>query len=395
MDFVIVGGGLAGVTAARTLRALDPHAGITVLEAEPTPYYLRPGLIDVLAGRKALPEITPFPRAWYEHRGIAYRSGTPAVSLSPGTHRVEVASGESIPYDRLLLSPGAEALVPEIPGVQVPGAFTFRSAADAERIRTWAEGSRRAAVIGGGWLGIESARALRDLGLSVTLLERGPWLLCRQLDEGAATVLAGLLAAQGIEVKTGAISEAILGDSQVRGVRLEGGEVVNADLVLISAGIRPRTGLAAAAGLAVGRGIVVDDHLATSAPDVYAAGDGAEWRGKVYGIVPAAREQGEAAARNMLARGSVTYGGTAPSNRLKVAGVDLLCLGNTQPQGGALRELRAAEPEKGRYAKFVLGPEGELAGAILLGLPELAPPVEGLLEAGIPAEDDLRRLLAW
>ena len=165
-------------------------------------------------------------------------------------------------------------------------------------------------------------------------------------------------------------------------------------LVVAAAGVRPRIALAAEAGLATGRGVIVDDHLSTSAPDVFAAGDVAEWRGHVYGIVPAARDQGEVAARNMVQPRSVQYPGTPPSNKLKVAGVDLLCLGNTQPQGGALREMRHADPVAGRYVKFVLGEDGELVGAILLGAADLARPVEELAQAGVPAEDDLKLLLA-
>lgn len=391
---LILGGGLAGVTAARTLRALDAAAEIVVLEAEPTPYYLRPGLIEVLAGRRTLAEITPFPRVWFEHRRITYRSGTAAVALRPEAHRVELASGETLVYDRVLLAQGAEAAHVGIPGSDRDGVFTLRSAADVERIRTRAEQVSAAVVVGGGWLGTEAARALRDLGLTVTLLERGPWLLCRQLDQGGAGVLAASLVSQGIEVRVGAVCEEIQGRHAVEAVRLADGTVVAVGLVVISAGIRPRIGLAFDAGLATHHGVVVDDHLATSAPDVFAAGDVAEWQGRVYGIIAAAREQGEAAARNMLALGSVRYPGTTPSNTLKVAGVDLICLGDTQPQGGPRRELRRADPSGGRYVKFVLGPDGELVGAILVGAPDLAGPVEELAQAGVPAEDDLKRLLA-
>lgn len=392
--FLIVGGGLAGVTAARTLRSLEPGAAITVVEAEPTPYYLRPGLIDVLAGRKTLPEITPFRREWFEHRGIAYRSGIAAVALDPREHRVQLSSGESLRYDRLLLACGAEALWLEVPGSDLHGVFTLRSAADAERIRTWAEGVRAAAVIGGGWLGIEVGRALADLGLAVTVLERGPWLLHRQLDAGAGEVLQTALASQGVGVRPDATVTAFEGKGSVRAVRLAGGDEVLAGLVVVCAGIRPRVGLAASAGLATARGVVVDDHLTTSDPDVLAAGDVAEWRGMVYGIIPAAREQGELAAWNMVHPRSAAYGGTFLRNKLNVAGIDLVCLGDTQPRGGPLRELREANPSPGRYVKFVLGPEGELAGAILLGAPELVGPAEELAAAGGPAEGDLKRLLA-
>lgn len=393
MVFLVVGGGVAGVSAARMLRSLDSGAEITIVEAEPSPYYLRPGLIEVLAGRKTLAQITPFPRAWYEHRGIAYRAGTAALALDPQAHRVQLSSGEEVAYDRLLLACGAEAVRPDVPGVDLVGVFTVRSAADVERIRTRAEGVAAAAVIGGGWLGIEVARALHDRGLAVTVVERGGWLLNRQLDAGAARVLTQILLAQGIAVRVGVACQMIVGETEVEAVRLMSGETLPAGLVVLSAGVRPRIGLASEAGLATGRGVIVDDHLATSAPDVFAAGDVAEWRGHVYGIIPAAREQGEVAARNMVEPGQVQYPGTSPVNRLKVAGVDLVCLGDTQPQGGPLREMSRADPDAGRYVKFVLGAEGELVGAILLGAADLAGPVEELVQAALPAQDDLERLL--
>ncbi len=392
--YLILGGGLAGVTAARTLRSLEAVGEIVVLEAETSPYYLRPGLIEVLAGRRTLAEITPFPRVWFEHRRITYRSGATAVALRPERHEVELASGETLAYDRVLLACGAEAARLELPGADLEGVFTLRSAADVERIRTRAGEVSGSAVVGGGWLGIEVARALRDHGLSVALLERGPWILCRQLDQGGAAILAGVLASQGIEVQVGVAPAAIRGKREAEEVVLADGNRIAAGLVVVAAGIRSRVGLAQAAGLTTKQGVVVDDHLATSAPDVFAAGDVAEWAGRVYGIVAAAREQGEAAARNMLAPGSVRYPGTTPSNKLKVAGLDLVCVGDTQPQGGPRRELRHADPAGGRYVKFVLGTEGELHGAILLGTPELTDPVEELARAGVPAEDDLHRLLS-
>lgn len=393
MAFLIVGGGLAGVTAARTLRALDAKDEIVVIEAEPFPHYIRPGLTDVLASRKTLAEITPYPRAWFEHRKIRYLSGSPAVELDLGARQVRCATGETWGYERLLLACGAAAAVPEIPGVEQEGVYTLRSAADVERIRTRAKGVAAAAVVGGGWLGIEAARALHDLGLAVTLIERGAWLLPRQLDREGGEVLTAILSQQGITARVGATPASILGENETSAVRLSTGEEVAAGLVVISAGIQPRIGLAAAAGLATNHGVIVDDHLATTAPDVYAAGDVAAWRGRTYGIIPAAREQAEVAARNMLRPETARYAGTTPTNKLNVAGVDLLCLGDTQPMGGPHRELRRADPAIGRYVKLVLGKEGELAGAILLGAPDIASEVEELVQAGAPAEDALARFV--
>ncbi len=380
MRYVIVGGGIAGVTAAQRLRSLAPSAQVILVEAEAVPHYLRPGLIEVLAGEKELSEITPYPKSWFEKQGIEYLLGEAAVALDLSQREVLLASGKRIPYEKLLLATGAEPIRPAIPGADLPGVFTLRTAADVERIRTWAEGARRAVVLGGGWLGLEAGHALRQSIPEVVVLDRGPWPLPRQLDEPGGLVLAGLLREKGLEIRPNAEARAILGKSAVEGVQFLSGEIVPADLVLIAIGVRPRTALAKEAGIAVNSGILVHDSLETCAPDVYAAGDVAEWRGKLYGIVRAAREQAHIAAQNMVEPGSARYPGTKPSQRLKVAGIDLLILGETQPQGGPHREVR--HRGEGRYAKLVLGEEGRLLGAVVLGAAELARKLEEIFQRG-------------
>lgn len=394
MRYVVIGGGIAGLTAARRIRALDPSAEVTVLQEEPVLYYLRPGLISVLAGEKAIADISPFPREWFERQGIAYRAGVRAARLVPDRREVELEGGDVLRYDRVLLATGAEPFIPPIPGLSPDreGIFALRRAADAARITAYLERARRAIVVGGGLLGLEAARALTRRGLSAVVLESRPWLLPRQLDRQGSGVLARALGEMGIEVRTGAVCRGIPGEGAVAGVELEGGERVAGEMVLVSTGIVPRTDLARGAGIGVGRGIVVDDHMATSAPDVLACGDAAEWRGRVYGVVPAAREQAEVAAANVVEPGSVRYGGTVPAVRLKVAGVDLLCVGETQPEGGPHSEARYADPERGIYRKFVWDKKGKLVGAIVLG--EKAPAVEALVKGGVEAPPILEDLLA-
>lgn len=386
MRYVILGGGTAGVAAAQGLRALDPASSIFLVEAEAIPHYLRPGLIEVLAGKKDLREITPYPKDWFEKRGIQYLLGEVAVGLNLSQHEVILASGKHLSYDRLLLALGAEPVRPEIPGVDLPGAFTLRTAADAERIRTWAEGRKYAVVVGGGWLGLEAGYALGNF-LGVVVLSRGRWPLSRQLDWNGGEVLAALLREKGLEIRGEAEVAAIRGAGEVQEVLLSSGEILPADLVLIAIGMRPRIGLAQEAGIAVNRGLVVNEFLETSAPGVYAAGDVVEWQGQVYGIIPAAREQARVAAQNMVEPGSTRYMGTNPAQRLKVAGVDLLCLGDTQPGGGPLLEEMVLE--EGRYLKLVLDGERRLRGAIVLGFPELVGELERLFREGTPVPQDL------
>ncbi|MFN3346870.1 MAG: NAD(P)/FAD-dependent oxidoreductase, partial [Candidatus Bipolaricaulaceae bacterium] len=183
MKHVIVGGGTAGIAAAQKLRALAPAASIVLVEAEPIPHYLRPGLIEVLAGTKGLPQITPYTKEWFAKQGIEYRLGEAAVALDLAHREVLLSSGKRLPFDRLLLATGADPIRPEIPGVDLPGVFTLRTAADVERIRAWVEGRERAVVLGGGWLGLEAGWALRNSLKEIVVVDRGPWPLSRQLDQ--------------------------------------------------------------------------------------------------------------------------------------------------------------------------------------------------------------------
>ncbi len=393
VDYLVIGGGIAGVTAARRLRSLDPSAGILILQEEPRLYYLRPGLISVLAGERDLEGITPFPKSWYGEQGIDYRPGKRVVRIDPRDRWVELEDGERLSYGKLLLATGAEPFIPPIPGLE-PGKdiFTLRRFADAERIISRTEGAGSAVVIGGGLLGLEAARALTMRGLSVTVVELAPWLLPRQLDRQGGEVLARILDEMGIGLRLGVRCSAAVAKGDSWEILLDDGSTAAGDFILVSTGIVPRVDLAQGAGIALKRGVLVDDFMATDAPDVFACGDVAEWRGIVYGVVPAAREQAEVAAANMVDPGSARYGGTVPAVRLKVAGVNLICAGETQPQGGPLSEARYADPEAGIYRKFVWDRKGRLVGAVVLG--ERAFGIEELVRKGVQAPPVLEDLLA-
>jgi nitrite reductase (NADH) large subunit len=286
--------------------------------------------------------------------------------------------------------------------VDKDGVFTLRTIEDALALKKWTREAKRAVVVGGGLLGLEAARAFMVLGLGVTVLEQGPYLLSRQLDAEGGTLMRELIEAMGIEVVLEASSQAILGDGTspptlggiegglASGVLLQDGRRIEGDLVLVSAGIRSNVRLAQQAGLGVNRGVVVDEHLRTSAKDIYAAGDVAEFRGQVYGIIPAAIEQARAAARNMLGE-ETTYHGTIPSNTLQVMGIDCTSIGVVHPpEGEGYQELRKSEA--GVYKKLVLK-EGRLVGAILLGDRKDAAPISQLIRGGADVSRYTERLL--
>ncbi len=362
MRIVIVGLGAAGANAARTIAAAGrADVQVEIYGAEPYLYYARPKLPAYLAGEIAHDDLYFYPPAWYNERQIAVHTGARAATIDAASHRLVLADGTAVPYDRLLVATGASSFVPPVPGADRPGVFTLRTIADVERMRAYAANCKRAAVIGGGLLGLEAARALRMLGLDVTVLERGSYLLQRQLDAEGGAIFGHVIEGLGIAVEANADSERI----EPGAVVLKSGLSVPADLVLIAAGVRANLDLAKASGLAANRGIVVDAHLETSAPGVYAAGDVAEFNGTVYGIIPAAIEQAQAAARNMLEQGSAEYAGTVPSNTLKIVGIDLTSAGQVTGQGEGIVELRRSDGP-GRYFKLLVK-DGRLQGAILLG----------------------------
>jgi len=379
MIYVIVGNGVAGVTAAQSIVRADPSAEVHIFGAEPYPYYRRPLLWEFIAGQIEQDELIFRPPEWYDQRGIHLHLGVRATTLDPAAHRLTLADGSQADYDRALLATGGRPFVPPCEGTDKEGVFTLRTLDDARAIKAYARQVATAVVIGGGLLGLETARALHTAGLDVTVVEFFPYLLPRQLDQEGAQVLQSLLEAQGLQVITGATTEAVLGDVCADCIRLKDLRIVGGDLVLFSTGIRSEVSLAQEAGLEVHRGIVVDGHLQTSAEDIFSAGDAAEFDGRVYGIIPPAIEQARVAAANMVAPGSATYAGTLPTTTLKVAGAELTSLGECVVEGDEYTQLRHADPAAGHYRKVVLR-DGRIVGAILLNDKERTRPITRLVE---------------
>jgi len=376
MIYVIVGNGVAGVTAAQSIVRADPSAEVHIFGAEPYPYYRRPLLWEFIAGQIEQDELTFRPPEWYAQRGIHLHLGIRATTLGPAAHRLTLADGSQADYDRALLATGGRPFVPPCEGTDKEGVFTLRTLDDARAIKAYARQVATAVVIGGGLLGLEIF----------------PYLLPRQLDQEGAQVLQSLLEEQGLQVITGAATEAVLGDVCADCIRLKDRRIVGGDLVLFSTGIRSEVSLAQEAGLEVNRGVVVDGYLQTSAEDIFAAGDAAEFDGRVYGIIPPAIEQARVAAANMVAPGSTTYTGTLPTTTLKVAGAELTSLGECVVEGDEYTQLRHADPAAGHYRKVVLR-DGHIVGAILLNDTERTKPITQLVERGMDVSAYADRLL--
>lgn len=372
MRFVIVGSGIAGVTAAQALRKESPDSEVHIFTDELLPLYYRPRLIDYLAGEVTLESLVVYPEEWYRGQGIHLHLGQEITGIEASTSQVVTATGERMSYDALLLATGARPFLPPISGLQAGApVYVLRTARDAEALHRAARDASGVIVLGGGLLGLEAARSLAKLGARVTVVEAAPQLLPRQLDEKAAQILRrrlegmGLTFVLGQQVMQVAVGKAG-GEGNGRGVAvsLQGGDAVAADLLLVASGVRSRLELATAAGCAVERGVVVDDHLATTVTGLYAAGDVAQHQGVVYGIWPPAMQQGRAAGAAMAGHPH-PYRGSVKSHQLKVAGIDLVSMGEIDPRH-ELEEEVTADPERGVYRRLIKK-EGRLRGAILMG----------------------------
>ncbi|MFE6859269.1 FAD-dependent oxidoreductase [Nocardia sp. NPDC057668] len=393
VSVVIVGNGIAGVTAADFIRRGHPDCEIHLVGRESHDFYNRMGISRLVYGRSAMQGLHLLPEQWYADHQVTAWLNTLAARLDTRAQRVHLGTGDVLPYDRLVLAMGASAAAPPIEGLHRPGSFVLREAADALRIRAYAQrhGSARALVAGGGLLGLEAAYALHQLGLRVTVLERGARLLGKQLDSRCSELVLAHFTRLGIDVARGAETARLLGEPGVRAAVLTDGRTLPCDLFLAATGIRPNIELARRAGLPVSRGILVDDRMRTAAPHVYAAGDVAEHRDRVPGLWPIAAEQAQAAAVNALG-GNQILTAELPATLLKGVGLELFAIGRTTPAPGD--ELIVAEnPAAPSYRSLTLS-LGRCVGATILGHhPADVAAAESAVRARAPFPPHLRNSL--
>jgi ferredoxin-nitrate reductase len=367
---VVVGAGMAGLAVVEEALRRRPTLRVTMLGEEPGPAYNRVLLSKVLAGTAGYADIQMRTADWYAARGVDMRGGLAATELDLEQRRVIDLSGESHPYDALVVATGSRAFVPPIPGADLKHVRVFRTAADVEALRH-APG-RSAIVVGGGLLGLEAAAGLRAQGKTVTVIELAGRLMAQQLDEGAAAMLRRTLRQLGLITLLERSVAEITDDAVV----LANGQKMRADLVVLTVGVRAETTLARAAGLECGRGIIVDDELRTSAPKVWAVGECAEHRGIVYGLWAPLAEQARVAGA-ALAGEPGAFRGSVTSTTLKVAGVDVFAGGVAEGRD----EIVHSDTRRGIYRKLVLDGD-RLAGALLIGDTSEARSLSGLLRTG-------------
>lgn len=367
---VIVGGGIAGLSAAEAARDTDPDAVITLIHREAVLPYHRLNLTRYLAGTVEKEMLIIRPGSWFAERHIRLIRAE-ARHLDCALGRVVLDGGQEVPYDRLLLATGAHAFVPAIPGVRLFGVHVLRTIADADAILGNALRGTRCVCLGGGLLGLETAGGLAGRGLEVTVLDEGRWLLSRQLARSASDRLASHLSELGITIRAHVKTVEIAGDESVRAVLLADGAEVPADLVVIAAGVRPNVGLARSAGLVVNRALVVDDGLRTNDPDVFAAGDVAEHHGVSWGLWTVAMEQGRLAGR-ALAGAEAVFQGTPPATQLKVLAWPVFSVGRFEAEEPADRVLE--EADSARLVRIVVRNDVVIGGN-LIGDAALASPL--------------------
>jgi nitrite reductase (NADH) large subunit len=362
---VIVGNGMA---AARLVDELSKVAlgryAIAVIGSEPRLAYNRVLLSSVLAGETTSEDIELQPASWWRDRGVTLKYGCVATEIDVGRRELKIQGEESITYSKLVLATGSSALRLNVPGADISGVHAFRDSRDVDLLLALAARKTRVVVIGGGLLGLEAAYGLAKAGAPVTLVHLMDRLMERQLDAPAGALLKSLVEQKGIEILLEASTARIHGQGRVEGVELADGRLIKADAVIFAAGIRPNIALAKEAGIAVNRGIVVDDRLRTGAEGVFAIGECAEHRGICYGLVEPAYEQARVLARH-LAGQDVGYAGSIVATNLKVSGVSVFSAGDFMGAHGS-ESIVFSDVNHGTYKKLVIA-DGRLTGAVLIG----------------------------
>jgi nitrite reductase (NADH) large subunit len=363
LKVVIIGAGIAGVSAAEAIRRSAPNAEITLVSNELELPYYRLNLTRYLAGEVPPDQLPLHPESWYSENQIHLLRGAEIIRLDLAEEQVALADGSLIDFDRLILTVGSRPFLPPFPGVQRKNISALRTFQQAQQLLQACQAGTQLIVIGGGLLGLEAAGALAKRGVKVTVLESEGWLLPRQLNQKAGELLVDYVRSIGIELITHARTRELVGDEVVRGVLLEDGRCLAAEQVLISTGVRSNLDLARQAGLTTNQGIVVDAGMCTSHADVFAAGDAAEFQGMLYGTWGPAQLQGSTAGLSALGQ-PAQFNRIPRSNKLKVLGYEMFSIGRVTPSDPA---DRCIEDLHGRnYACFLFN-AGLLVGAILLG----------------------------
>lgn len=381
MEILIVGSGAAAVAAAEAARKRNQVCSITIISEDRHMPYYRPALSDLLCEDLSDEELFIHEPSWYEEQNIKLMLGRRVAAIDVSAKKITLDDGTQMSYDRLILAAGSRPnRLANLPGADKTGVFALRSLDDCLSIKERAKTAKAAVIVGGGVLGLEAAWSLRRLGLDITILENAPRLLPRQLDQKGSEILENAVAEAGIKIVRGASLAEILGDTEVKGVKLSDGQVIDAGMVLFSIGVTPNAELAREAGMNVNRGIIVNDMMKTSADDVYAAGDVAEYEGAVSGLWPQALEQGRIAGANAVGD-KQKYKPAIPATYLDAFGLTIVAIGDVgNTPDTVYRTVEVNDPANRTYKKYYFV-DGTIKGAVLVGPQVAAAGVINAIEA--------------
>ncbi|AEV83464.1 nitrite reductase [Actinoplanes sp. SE50] len=398
---VVIGNGMAGARTVEEILARDGDFSVTMFGDEPYGNYNRIMLSNLLAGVETEEGIFLNDLAWYRDNGITLNAGVKVERIDATTKTVVDSRGVVTPYDKLIIATGSYSWTPPMKNVHNPkrgyhqGVFAFRTLDDTRGMIRYARDHERAVVIGGGLLGLEAARGLQNHVSQVTLLHAMGHLMERQLDPKAGRMLqASVEGRLGIQVITNAMTTEILGKDRVTGVKLADGTVIECDVVVIAAGIRPNTEMVAGSGLPVERGIVVDDQMRVRGQaDIYSVGECAQHRGNLYGLVAPLWEQAKVLADHITGRDAgAAYEGSKLYTKLKVAGIDVASMGLIAPESEDDEVIVYNEPRKGVHKQLIIR-DDVLVGATLVGDNGKAQSLIQAFESGVRLPEERAELI--
>ncbi|SAL78702.1 nitrite reductase [NAD(P)H] large subunit [Caballeronia choica] len=370
MKIIVIGHGMVGHKFLESLaESQADHLDITVLCEEPRPAYDRVHLSEFFAGKTA-EDLSLVAPGFFERENFVLKLNAKAVSIDRAARTVTVSTGETLDYDKLVLATGSYPFVPPLAGSDRADCFVYRTIEDLEAMRECGARSKTGTVIGGGLLGLECAKALRDMGLETHVVEFAPRLMAVQVDEGGGRVLRSKIEELGVKVHTQRSTQAIVaGETATNRMQFADGTHLDTDMIVFSAGIRPRDEIARAAGLEVGPrgGIVIDDACRTSDADIYAIGECALWKGQVFGLVAPGYDMARVTAKQLLGEAS-EFGGADMSTKLKLMGVDVASIGDAHGKTPGSRSYQFSDERKQVYKKLVVSDCGKfLLGGVMVG----------------------------
>jgi len=375
MKVVIVGNNVAGTFTSQNMRYLNEDIEIEIFTQERYPYYTRVNLPELISGKVQAEDLIVFKDDWYKDKNIKLNLNSKVTFIEPEQKVLFIEGHDDlVSYDKLILALGSVPNIPPIKNAREmvgKGVFTLRTIDDTLEIKEYIQKSKakNAIIIGGGLLGLELANQIKNANLDTTVVEFFPRLLPRQLDDECSAMLKEEIETKGIKVVLNAATEEVLGNGFVTGIKLKDGQIFDADIILIQAGIRATVDLAQNSGIETNRGIIVDQFLETSKKDIFAVGDCVEYKNQTWGIIPACMEQSKIVAASVLGLKKVEYKGTTPKNTLKIVGLELTSIGIFDPskeEGGGWDILKRADKKDCCYQKLVLK-DNTLKGAILFG----------------------------